>query len=64
MATWQLVRRLYLQFVIVIGIGEVSFAQGVVNMPDVTKRPTAQSSSLDTDPVIDGEVIMMKYGKS
>jgi hypothetical protein len=63
MALSHTVRRLYFQFVLVMGVGEIG-AQDIVNMPDVTKRPTAQSTGLNTDPVIDGDVLQDEVWKA
>jgi hypothetical protein len=64
MALSHAARRLYFQFVLVMGVGEIASAQDVVNMPDVTKRPTAQSTGLNTDPVIDGDVLQDEVWKA
>ena len=63
MASSRIAPRLYLQFVLVMGVGEVA-AQDVVNMPDVTKRPTAQSYSLELTQLSMAMCFRMKYGKS
>lgn len=57
MASSRIAFRLYFQLVLGFGFVEAANAQEVVNMPDVTKRPTAQSVSLEQMPVIDGEVL-------
>ena len=50
---------LHLRFLLlsVSGFVDPVLAQDIVNMPDVTKRPAAQSVSLDIAPIIDGEVL-------
>jgi len=63
MALSQTARHLYLQFVLIMGVGEIA-AQDIVNMPDVAKRPTAQSTGLNTDPVIDGDVLQDEVWKA
>jgi hypothetical protein len=48
---------LYFSLILVIGLVQIGKAQDIVNMPDITKRPTAQSVSLDIAPIIDGDVL-------
>ena len=64
MAFCQIIRRLYFQVVLVMGVGEIASAQEIVNMPDITKRPSAQSTQLDADPQIDGEVLQDEVWKT
>lgn len=56
--------RLFLQLILMMGFDQLARAQEIVNMPDITKRPSAQSSSLDRDPVIDGDVLQDEVWKS
>ena len=64
MASSRIASRLYLQLILVIGFEEVGRAQDIVNMPDITKRPTAQSYGLERDPVIDGDVLQDEVWKN
>ena len=63
MALSHTARRIYFQLILVIGGGEMA-AQDIVNMPDVTKRPTAQSVKLEMVPEIDGEVLQDEVWKT
>jgi len=64
MASSRIAARLYLQLILVMGLEEVGRAQDIVNMPDITKRPTAQSSSLDNEPIMDGDVLQDEVWKN
>ena len=64
MASSRIAPRLYLQLILVMGFEEVGRAQDIVNMPDITKRPTAQSYSLERDPAIDGDVLQDEVWKN
>jgi len=53
----QIAPRMFLQALLALGFDQAAEAQEIVNMPDITRRPTAQASSLDHEPVIDGDVL-------
>ena len=45
-------------------VSHVGFAQTIVNMPNVNERPVASATSLDTDPIIDGDVLNEELWKT
>lgn len=64
MVSCRIAPRLYVQLILVMGFEEIGRAQDIVNMPDITKRPTAQSYSLERDPIIDGDVLQDEVWKN
>lgn len=54
----------YIFIIIFFGQTLTGMSQEIVNMPDVSERPSAQAHSLDQDPVIDGDVLNEELWKS
>ena len=54
----------YLLFILFFGLIHVGKSQEIINMPNVSERPTARAHSLDQDPVIDGDVLNEELWKS